>query len=234
LSISDSFGFSIVKRGETLYATFISATRGIPMEETMHDHLSRLTAEIVTAYVSHHSVPRDDLPKLIGDIHVALRRAPEAAASHNPPPPEPAVPVKKSVTADYVVCLEDGKKFKSLKRHLAGVHGLTPDEYRGKWGLPRNYPMTAPKYSEARSTLAKSLGLGRKASAIPDDTSENESSEQKVSEARKRPERKAARTARKNPKKKAKASRPRKNPEKKTTVSKPRKKLSRSKAMSRG
>ena len=200
----------------------------------MHDHLSRLTAEIVAAYVSHHSVPRDDLSKLICDIHVALRRAPEAAASHNPPPPEPAVPVKKSVTADYVVCLEDGKKFKSLKRHLAGEHGLTPDEYRAKWSLPRNHPMTAPKYSEARSTLAKSLGLGRKASAIPDDTSERESSEQRISEARKRPERKARRTAHTNPKKKSTASRARKNPEKKATASRPRKKVSRSKARSGG
>jgi len=187
------------------------------MDDGMTDHLSRLTAEIVAAYVSHHSLPREDLPTLIGDIHVALRRAPDAAASQNPPPPEPAVPVKKSVTADYVICLEDGKKFKSLKRHLAGVHGLTPDQYRAKWSLPRTHPMTAPKYSEARSTLAKTLGLGRKTPGAPS-TADRESSDQKVSEARKRPEKNAARRSRKSTKKRATASKPRKSAAKKAAT----------------
>lgn len=119
-----------------------------------------LTAEIVSAYVSNNPVPASDLPALIGSIHDALgklSRTQEAAEK-----PKPAVSIAKSVTRDHIVCLEDGLKFKSLKRHLATKYGLTPEEYRDKWGLPRDYPMVAPSYSEARSALAKKLGLGRK------------------------------------------------------------------------
>ncbi|MEO6012223.1 MAG: MucR family transcriptional regulator [Devosia sp.] len=122
-----------------------------------------LSTEIVSAYVSHNALSVSDLPKLIADVHMALRglRAPGAAA----PAEElkPAVPVKKSVAADYIICLEDGKKFKSLKRHLRTHYDLSPDEYREKWGLPADYPMVAPNYSATRSRLAKDNGLGRKA-----------------------------------------------------------------------
>lgn len=154
------------------------------------------TAEIVAAYVSHHNIRPDDLPNLIFYIHLALKRAPEAASQLNPPPQEPAVPIKKSVTADYVVCLEDGKKFKSMKRHLS-VHGLTPADYRAKWGLPRDYPMAAPNYSKARSSLAKSLGLGRKAGAAGKNSAERGPARKRAAAVRRRPEKKSASAARK-------------------------------------
>ena len=162
-----------------------------------NQQLSETTAAIVAAYVSHHSLRPDDLSKLIGDIHLALKRAPEAASQLNPPPQKPAVPIKKSVTADYVVCLEDGKKFKSLKRHLSGMHATTPADYRAKWGLPRDYPMTAPNYSKARSSLAKSLGLGRKAPAAGEGSPERKPSKKRAAAVRKRPEKKSAPAARK-------------------------------------
>ena len=167
------------------------------MEATDNQQLSETTAAIVAAYVSHHSVRPDDLSKLIGDIHLALKRAPESASQLNPPPQEPAVPVKTSVTADYVVCLEDGKKFKALKRHLSGMHGLTPADYRAKWGLAWDYPMTAPNYSKARSGLAKKLGLGRKKSAAGESSPERKPSKKKAAAVRKRPEKKSASAARK-------------------------------------
>jgi predicted transcriptional regulator len=135
------------------------------MDTNDNRQLSELTADIVAAYVSNNNVRPEDLGNLIGDVHAALKRTPNGA---EPPPPEvqePAVSIRKSVTPDYIYCLEDGKKFKSMKRHLQGEHGMTPDEYRAKWGLKRDYPMVAPNYSEARSGLAKSLGLGRKAGA---------------------------------------------------------------------
>lgn len=118
-------------------------------------------AEIVSAYVSNNALSAADLPKLIAETHNALR---SLSAEEVQPVVEdlnPAVPIKKSVTPDFIICLDDGKKFKSLKRHLS-VLGMTPDEYRAKWGLPSNYPMVAPNYSAARSSLAKSAGLGRK------------------------------------------------------------------------
>ncbi len=121
-----------------------------------------LTAHIVSAYVSGNPMPVGALPALISQIYGALTRL---GAAGTPPEPEalkPAVPIKKSVTADYIISLEDGKKFKSLKRHLSTHYGLTPDEYRAKWGLPADYPMVAPKYAAARSELAKASGLGRK------------------------------------------------------------------------
>ena len=123
-----------------------------------------MAAEIVSAYVRNNSVPVSELPTLLQSVHDSLGSIlngskPEAVKE----PPQPKVPVKKSVTNDYIVCLEDGKRFKSLKRHLHSEHGLSPQDYRDKWGLPKDYPMVAPAYADARSNLAKTMGLGRKA-----------------------------------------------------------------------
>jgi len=120
-----------------------------------------LAAEIVSAYVSNNSVPSGDLPQLINDVHAALQRVGSGTAVTPAEPPKPAVAVKKSVTNDHIICLEDGKKFKSLKRHLRTQYGLSPEEYREKWGLPSDYPMVAPNYAKARSNLAKQMGLGQ-------------------------------------------------------------------------
>lgn len=121
-----------------------------------------IAADIVAAYVSNNPLPVSELPKLIGDIHAALKGIGTPVAEPVVKQ-EPAVSIKKSVTPDFIICLEDGKKFKSLKRHI-GVHfNLTPDEYRQKWNLPADYPMVAPNYTATRSALAKSIGLGRKA-----------------------------------------------------------------------
>jgi len=130
------------------------------------DRLIELTTDIVSAYVSNNPIPVGDLPHLIAAVHAALQQQVAPAEQQEAEPQRPAVPIKKSITPDYIVCLEDGKKFKSLKRHLATTHGLTPDEYRTKWGLPADYPMVAPAYSATRSALAKSTGLGRKAEAV--------------------------------------------------------------------
>ena len=118
-----------------------------------------LTAQIVSAHVSSNSVSPDALPDLIRDVHrtvAALGSAPAAA----PERPQPAVPVKKSVFPDYIVCLEDGKKLKMLKRHLMSAYSMTPDQYRDRWGLGSDYPMVAPNYAQHRSSLAKKIGLG--------------------------------------------------------------------------
>ncbi|MDP3255600.1 MAG: MucR family transcriptional regulator [Bosea sp. (in: a-proteobacteria)] len=121
-----------------------------------------LTADIVSAYVSNNSVPASDLPALINDVHAALSRVVSGTAPVVPAEaPRPAIPVKKSITADYLICLEDGKKFKSLKRHLRTQYNMSPEQYREKWGLPPDYPMVAPNYAEARSQLAKKMGLGQ-------------------------------------------------------------------------
>lgn len=120
-----------------------------------------LAADIVSAYVSNNSVPSGDLPALIHDVHTALTRVIHPVAPVEVEPPKPAVPVKKSVTNDYIICLEDGKQFKSLKRHLRTQYNLSPDAYREKWGLPQDYPMVAPNYAIARSNLAKQMGLGQ-------------------------------------------------------------------------
>ncbi len=122
-----------------------------------------LSADIVCAYVSHNALSVTDLPKLIADVHAALRGLGSAPVAEVAEELKPAVPVKKSIAADYIVCLEDGKKFKSLKRHLRTHYNLSPEEYREKWGLPADYPMVAPNYSATRSRLAKDNGLGRKA-----------------------------------------------------------------------
>jgi predicted transcriptional regulator len=132
----------------------------------MSDSLSssnyiELAADIVSAYVSNNSVPSSDLASLIGDVHTALIRVAGGAVEAPAEAPKPAVPVKKSVTPDYIICLEDGKKFKSLKRHLRTQYSMTPEQYREKWALPADYPMVAPNYAKARSDLAKEMGLGQ-------------------------------------------------------------------------
>ena len=119
-----------------------------------------LTANIVSAYVGNHSVPAAEIPGLISQIHSALSRV-SSGADLNSEPLKPAIPVKKSITPEYLVCLEDGKKFKSLKRHLRTQYNMTPEQYREKWDLPADYPMVAPNYAQARSALAKQMGLGQ-------------------------------------------------------------------------
>lgn len=119
-----------------------------------------LTAEIVCAYVGNNAVPASEIPALIKQVHGALTEASAKAAAPEAPKLDPAVPVNRSITPDYLICLEDGKKFKSLKRHLRTHYNLTPEEYREKWGLPHDYPMVAPNYARARSELAKKMGLG--------------------------------------------------------------------------
>ena len=121
-----------------------------------------LSADIVCAYVSHNALSVTDLPKLISDVHAALRGLQSPGLQEPVEELKPAVPVRRSVAPDYIVCLEDGKKFKSLKRHLRTHYDLSPEEYREKWGLPVDYPMVAPNYSATRSRLAKDNGLGRK------------------------------------------------------------------------
>lgn len=123
---------------------------------------TELAADIVAAFVSNNSVSASDLPALIATVHGAVAQLGNAKAEPTPEPASPAVPLKKSVTPDYIVCLEDGKTFKSLKRHLRTDHDLTPDEYRARWGLPKEYPMVAPAYAAARSELARSMGLGQR------------------------------------------------------------------------
>ena len=120
-----------------------------------------LAAEIVSAYVTNHNVASGDLTTLIRDVHSALQQSASGGGQPEPEPQEPAVPIKKSVRPEAIVCLEDGKTFKSLKRHLRTDHNLSPEEYRTKWGLPRDYPMVAPNYAASRSELAKKMGLGR-------------------------------------------------------------------------
>ncbi|MDX5366066.1 MAG: MucR family transcriptional regulator [Alphaproteobacteria bacterium] len=120
-----------------------------------------MTAEIVSAYVGHNKIAPEELPELIHKVFAALSGASSGSALPPPQQPEPAVPVRKSITPDFLICLEDGKKFKSLKRHLHTHYNLTPDQYREKWGLPRDYPMVAPNYAQARSRLAKKMGLGQ-------------------------------------------------------------------------
>jgi predicted transcriptional regulator len=122
--------------------------------------LVEMAADIVSAYVSANSVAAQDIPALIRTVHAALKEVAGAGPAVAENSQEPAVAIRKSVTPDYIICLEDGKKFKSLKRHLRTRYGMTPDEYRTKWGLPHDYPMVAPNYAKERSNLAKRMGLG--------------------------------------------------------------------------
>ncbi len=129
-------------------------------EEQSKNDLVQLTADIVAAYVSKNALQPNDIPGLIGDVHEALSRASGRAVAPAREDLKPAVAVKKSVTADQIVCLDCGQKFKSLKRHLRTHHSLSPEDYKEKWSLPRDYPMVAETYAEARSQLAKKMGLG--------------------------------------------------------------------------
>jgi predicted transcriptional regulator len=120
-----------------------------------------MTADIVSAYVGNNSVSASELPSLIQSVHRALASVANGGDAVEAAPKEPAVPVKRSITPDHLVCLEDGRKFKSLKRHLRTKYNMSPEDYRAKWGLAKDYPMVAPNYAKARSELAKQMGLGQ-------------------------------------------------------------------------
>ena len=130
------------------------------MESDAQPGLVELTAKIVSAFVSNNTVAAGDLPQLINDTHAALSRATGGVVLPERDDQKPKVAIKKSVMPDFIICLEDGKKFKSLKRHLRTHYNLSPEEYREKWSLPHDYPMVAPNYARARSDLAKKMGLG--------------------------------------------------------------------------
>lgn len=131
-------------------------------ESTKHHELLALTAQIVAAYVSNNTLQEAEIPALIEQVFKSLATVNIAAESRTDRPP-PAVPIKKSVTPDYIICLEDGKKLKMLRRHLKTAYNMTPQDYRERWGLPSDYPMVAPNYAARRSNLAKDIGLGKKA-----------------------------------------------------------------------
>jgi predicted transcriptional regulator len=120
-----------------------------------------MTTDIVSAYVGNNTVVAGDLPALIQSVHKALSNVSSGPEAVEAPVKEPAVPVKKSITPEFLVCLEDGRKFKSLKRHLRTTYNMSPEDYRAKWSLPKDYPMVAPNYARARSDLAKQMGLGQ-------------------------------------------------------------------------
>jgi len=130
-------------------------------DSTGNGNYIELTAEIVSAYVSNNTVQAGDIPNLISQVHAALARVSGKPGDAPAEPLKPAVSVKKSITPEYIICLEDGKKFKSLKRHLRTQYNMTPEQYREKWGLSADYPMVAPNYAAARSQLAKQMGLGQ-------------------------------------------------------------------------
>ncbi|HUO12189.1 MAG TPA: MucR family transcriptional regulator [Caulobacteraceae bacterium] len=120
-----------------------------------------MTADIVSAYVGNNTIATGDLPALIQSVHRALTNITAGAEPVEAAPKEPAVPIRRSITPDYLICLEDGRKFKSLKRHLRTKYNMSPEDYRAKWNLPKDYPMVAPNYARARSELAKQMGLGQ-------------------------------------------------------------------------
>ncbi|MBL4726641.1 MAG: MucR family transcriptional regulator [Rhizobiaceae bacterium] len=126
------------------------------------DYTLEMTAEVVSSYVGNNPVSTAELPKLISDVHGAFARLKGSRSMMSAEKRKPAVPIKKSLNDDYLICLEDGKKFKSLKRHLRSHFNLSPEDYREKWGLPHDYPMVAPNYAKERSSLARKMGLGRK------------------------------------------------------------------------
>jgi predicted transcriptional regulator len=125
------------------------------------EELLRMTADVVAAYVSNNSLPTQQLGEVIIAVYASLRSLDGQPVETKAEPLKPAVPIRKSITPDYLICLEDGKKLKMLKRHLRSTYAMTPDDYRAKWGLPADYPMVAPNYAEQRSAFAKKIGLGR-------------------------------------------------------------------------
>jgi predicted transcriptional regulator len=138
------------------------------MTDAKNEQLVTLTADVISAYVSNNPVPVSELPLVIAQVHQAMSGlAGGGAIVATEEPQKPAVNPKRSVQDEYIICLEDGKKFKSLKRHLTTHFGLTPEQYRTKWNLPADYPMVAPAYAAARSQLAKNMGLGRKKAPEP-------------------------------------------------------------------
>jgi predicted transcriptional regulator len=132
-----------------------------PAPKTAEEELLRMTADVVAAYVSNNTLPTAQLAEVINAVYNSLKSLEGQEAEPAPEPLKPAVPVRKSITPDYLICLEDGKKLKMLKRHLRSTYNMTPDEYRAKWGLGPDYPMVAPNYAEQRSEFAKKIGLGR-------------------------------------------------------------------------
>jgi predicted transcriptional regulator len=141
-----------------------TADATIPASPTQSSYVD-LAADIVSAYVAKNAVPISELPSLIASVHSALSQTARGAAEQPQEKLEPAVSIKKSVTPDYIICLDDGKHFKSLRRHLRTAFNLTPDQYRAKWNLPSDYPMVAPNYAKQRSELAVKTGLGQKRAA---------------------------------------------------------------------
>ena len=132
-----------------------------PPGKSAEDQLLRMTTDVVAAYVSNNTLPTGQLADIITSVYSSLRSLDHGIGNGRGDGLRPAVPVRKSITPDYLICLEDGKKLKMLKRHLRSTYGLTPDAYRAKWGLPPDYPMVAPNYAEQRSAFAKQIGLGR-------------------------------------------------------------------------
>ncbi len=130
--------------------------------KSSQDEVLRMTAEIVSAYVSHNELPGTQIPDVIRSVFSTLYSQASGEGGAAQEPPKPVVSIRKSVTPDYIICLDDGKKLKVLKRHLRTAYNMTPEEYRAKWGLPADYPMVAPNYAAARSAMAKKIGLGRK------------------------------------------------------------------------
>jgi predicted transcriptional regulator len=147
--------------GEGLKTQSLLWGKGKDMNDKVPNSYIELTAGIVSAYVSNNAVAAADISALISQVHMALMRVSNGQGEVAQDIARPAIAVKKSVTPEYIICLEDGKKFKSLKRHLRTQYDMTPEDYREKWGLPPDYPMVAPNYAEARSQLAKKMGLGQ-------------------------------------------------------------------------
>ena len=133
------------------------------MIDVGRDELLRMAVDVVSAYVSNNALASGQIPELIQTVYASLESLSETSPEPEPEPQKPAVPIRKSVGDDYIICLEDGKKLKMLKRHLRTNYGMTPEEYRAKWGLASDYPMVAPAYAKQRSAFAKKIGLGRKA-----------------------------------------------------------------------
>ncbi len=134
----------------------------IAEDKVSKDDILRMAVDVVAAYVSKNQLPAGQIPEIIQSVYASLSGLDGSGQEMKAEAPRPAVPVKRSVTPDYIVCLEDGKKLKMLKRHLRTTYNMTPDEYRAKWGLPADYPMVAPNYAAQRSDFAKKIGLGRK------------------------------------------------------------------------